>query len=103
MDTAKNARVEVVEKDGRPTIVLEGAIDIFFAADLRRAAVEVLQKSEDVALCCDKVERFDTAALQVLLALKRDLAQNGRTLQVSGMSARPAAAVGLAGLSGQLL
>jgi anti-anti-sigma regulatory factor len=102
MEAAKTAKVEVVDVDGRATIVLEGAVDIFFAADLRQAAVELLQKGEDVAICCDKLERLDTATLQVLLALKKELAQNGRTLHWGALAPGAGAVIGLAGLSGHL-
>jgi anti-anti-sigma factor len=103
MEAAKTAKFEVVDVDGRATIVLEGSIDIFFAADLRRAAVELLKKGEDVAICCEKLERLDTATLQILLALKKELAQNGQALHWSAVPPTVGAVIGLAGLSGQLI
>lgn len=103
MESERGAAVSLGEREGRRVIILEGAVDIFFAADLRQAALGLLGAGEDVAVCCEKLERLDTAALQILLALKKELEQNGKTLQVIDLPAGPARLVDLAGLTGRLL
>ena len=103
MESEKEAAVTIGERAGKRAIVLRGAIDIFFAADLRQAALTLLETGADIAVCCEKLERLDTAALQILLALKKELEQSGNNLQVIGLSSEPARLLDLAGLAGHLL
>jgi anti-anti-sigma regulatory factor len=103
MEATKSAKIEVLEKDGKTLLVLEWAGDIFFAADLHAAVLDVLQQGRDAAVCCEKLERLDTSAFQVLLALKKELGQSGRSLEWSGLAGAPADLAALAGLSGHLL
>lgn len=102
MAAEKTASITIGEKDGQSAIYLEGAVDIFFAADLRQAALTLAANAADVAVCCAKLERLDTATLQILLALKKELQQKGRILQWFDLPAEPARVVGLAGLTGSL-
>ena len=102
MEAAKSAKVAVTKIEGRNTIALEGSVDIFFAVDLRQAALEVLQAGEDVVVCCEKLERLDTSALQILLALKKELEQSGRKIEWADVPSGPAALAALAGFSGHL-
>ncbi len=102
-ETEKTAAVNLVERDGKRAIALAGAADIFFAADLRQAALALLEGGEDVAVDCGKLERLDTSTLQILLALKRELEQRGKKLRVIDLPAEPARLVGLAGLTNHLI
>jgi anti-anti-sigma regulatory factor len=102
MEAVKSAKIAFTKNADRNTIVLEGAVDIFFAVDLRQAALEVLQAGEDIIVCCEKLERLDTSALQILLALKKELEQNGRKIEWPDVPTGPAALAALAGLSGHL-
>jgi len=103
MEPEKAANVSIAERDGRRAVVLQGAVDIFFAADLRQAVLTVLEGGEDAAVDCEKLERLDTATLKVLLALKRELEQKGKKLTLTGLRSEPAHFVGLAGLTNHLL
>jgi anti-anti-sigma factor len=103
MEQEKAAAVSIAEREGKRAIVLEGAIDIFFAADLRQAALALLEDGEDLAVDCKKLDRLDTATLQVLLALKRELEQRGKKLRMAELGSEPARFVGLAGLTNHLL
>jgi anti-anti-sigma factor len=103
MEQEKAATVSIAEREGKRAVVLQGAIDIFFAADLRQAALALLEGGEDVAVHCENLERLDTAALQILLALKKELEQRGRKLRMAELGSEPARFVGLAGLTSQLL
>ena len=103
MEPEKAATVSIGERDGKSAIFLAGVVDIFFAADLRQAALTLIENGDEVAVCCEKLERLDTATLQTLLALKKELQQRGRSMQVIGLPPEPARVVGLAGLGGYLL
>jgi anti-anti-sigma regulatory factor len=103
METERTAAVTLVEREGKRAIVLNGAADIFFAADLRQAALALLEGGEDVAVDCEKLARLDTSTLQILLALKRELEQSGRKLRMIELPSEPARLVGLAGLTSHLI
>jgi anti-anti-sigma regulatory factor len=61
-------------------VVLDGAVDIFDAAALHAVALEAAAGApEGVAVMLGGVTVIDTAATQVLLALKRALAVSSRT------------------------
>ena len=103
MEPEKAATIRIGEREGKGALFLEGAVDILFAADLRQAALTLAENGADVALCCERLERLDTSTLQILVALKKELEQKGRSLQVTELPAEPGRSVGLAGLTGFLL
>jgi anti-anti-sigma factor len=103
MEQEREATVSIAEREGKRTLVLQGAVDIFFAADLRQAALALLEDGEDISVVCEKLERLDTAALQILLALKKELEQRGKKLRMVELPSEPARFVGLAGLTSHLL
>lgn len=103
MEEEKTAGVSIAEREGKRAVVLQGAIDIFFAADLRQSALALLEGGDDVAVDCEKLARLDTAALQILLALKKELEQRGKKLRMTELGSEPARFVGLAGLTSHLL
>jgi ABC-type transporter Mla MlaB component len=72
--------------DGCPRIELSGTIDVFLARELLDAAKRAALATGDVAVDCAKLERLDTSALQVLLALERTLGAQGRRTDVQGAS-----------------
>jgi anti-anti-sigma regulatory factor len=103
MEASKSAKIEVLDADDKCVLVLEGAVDIFFAGDLRAAALDAVRRGRDVAVACDKLERLDTATLQILLALKKELAQSSHSLDLSSLAGTPGDLAALAGLAGHLL
>ena len=103
MEPERAATVNIVEREGKRAIVLQGAADIFFAADLRQAALELLEGGEDIPVYCEKLERLDTSTLQILLALRRELEQRGKKLSVIALPSEPTRLVGLAGLTSHLI
>jgi anti-anti-sigma regulatory factor len=62
------------------TLTLRGVVDIFEAIALHGSARRILQDSRaaSVRLDCSQVERLDLSAIQILLALRRDLTASGR-------------------------
>jgi anti-anti-sigma factor len=103
MEPERAATVNIVEREGKRAIVLQGAADIFFAADLRQAALELVEGGEDIAVYCEKLERLDTSTLQILLALRRELEQKGKKLRVIALPSEAMRLVGLAGLTNHLI
>jgi anti-anti-sigma factor len=103
MEATKSAKVEVLDAEDKCVLVLEGAVDIFFAIELRAAALDAVGKGRDVVVACDKLDRLDTATLQILLALKKELARNNFNLDLSSLAGAPADLAALSGLSGHLL
>ena len=103
MEATKSAKIEVLDAADKCVLVLEGAIDIFFAGDLRAAALDAVRSGRDVAIACEKLERLDTSTLQILVALKRELARNSRSLELKCLAEGTADLAALAGLSGHLL
>lgn len=71
----------VSDDSNRNVIALEGAVSIHVAGDLLRRAKAAAGEGRNVALDCRRVEFIDTAALQILIALGRALADRGCSLE----------------------
>jgi phospholipid transport system transporter-binding protein len=56
------------------------------ASDFKACLLECLEQQGDVVIDAAAVERIDTAALQLLVAFSRDLADSGRSLSWSAAS-----------------
>jgi anti-anti-sigma factor len=78
--------VAVTERNGKPLLVLRGAVDIHAVQEFARAARGLLDQPEDVAVCCEQVQHFDAAALQLLLALKKALGLKGKKVEILAKS-----------------
>jgi anti-anti-sigma factor len=81
-----NIAVTVTERNGKPLLVLKGAVDIRAVQEFARAVCDLSQRAEDVSVCCEQVEHFDAAALQLLLALKKALALKGKKIEIVAKS-----------------
>lgn len=80
--------VELLKGDNECTLVLSGVIDIFDASALLGAAREAAASSpRRVTARFDGAEAMDTATTQVLLVLRRALAEDGRALCLEGAPA----------------
>ncbi len=82
------------ERQGEEGILaLHGAVDIFEAQAVHAAALETLaDHAVTVRLDSADAQRLDLSALQVLVALRRDLEAASRSLHVSGLEAAAARA-----------
>ena len=72
---------EVANRAGGVTlepIVLNGHLDQYAAETLRDQAIAILEAEGDAVFDFSEVDRMHTAALQVLLALEKDLEPTGR-------------------------
>jgi ABC-type transporter Mla MlaB component len=63
-----------------PPLELEGALSVGVACAVKEAACQRLRGAGDVAVSCARLEQIDASAVQILLALKRELAEDGRAL-----------------------
>ena len=95
--------VSIERRDGESlALVLSGDVDIYCAAALRESAETLLQEQADIVVACEGLSHLDTSALQVLLALRRELNLRGRSLRLSGVSSAVAGILQLAGVDAAL-
>jgi anti-anti-sigma factor len=95
--------VELVKADEQWALQLSGVVDIFDASALHAAAREVVaSNTTGVVVTLGDVEAVDTAATQVLLALKRALAADGRRLRLEAVPEPVRELWRLAGLDAEL-
>jgi anti-anti-sigma factor len=78
---------------------LEGAVPLVDARQFREAAKACLEGSADVSVNCLTLEYLDTAVLQVLLALRRELQGSGRTLRLYAVPDQSVRLFALAGFT----
>lgn len=83
-------------------LLLEGVVDVFEARELHRKAVTALSVQGNVTVSMETLERLDTSAIQILLALSRALRTDGRTLHLNGLPPIARDALRVVGLSHQL-
>ena len=86
MDKEQEPNVQVVERAGNGLLMLCGSIDITCVEDLRQAALQLLEQGRHTTAGCEQVDYIDTAALQILLALKTGLAAYKKGFQLEGTS-----------------
>jgi anti-anti-sigma regulatory factor len=92
---------ETGEAAGSCSLALEGKCGPESAAALLENARRALARAGDVTVRCATLESIDTRAVQILLALKRELAATGRSwrmVDVPEAIARQLAATGLSAL-----
>jgi anti-anti-sigma regulatory factor len=77
--------IEIQKHDAEWCLRLCGNVDLFEVADLHHAAIEALRADVPcVRVDLAEVEALDTAASQVIVALLRSLAEDGRELRLEG-------------------
>lgn len=99
MDPEPISRVEMCAP---PHLALHGTVDIFLARELLELAKRALDGEGDVRVDCRELERLDTSALQILLALQRQLAEHSRALQLLLVNEQVGAFLGFGGATGLL-
>ncbi len=98
MDRAASNITQDVDSSGRTRLSLKGRVTVVDAARLHQVALDVSVLEEDVIVCCADAEYLDAAAVQVILALGRDLTGRGRRCDVIGVAGQLAALFRVAGL-----
>ena len=68
-------------------LVLQGVVDIFEAGELHTLARAAMDAGGEVTVKLEEVERLDSSAIQILLALGQMLKAEGRSYRLEGMPA----------------
>ena len=89
-----------VDEGGESRLILTGILDGYLAEDLHRCALDLLERGRDIAVDLSEVDSMDVCSMQILLALRGDLASRGRRLVVSTASANAARFFRMAGIAG---
>lgn len=103
MEQNQDSPVYFTDREGKPLLLLQGAVDIFSAEQLHQAALQALERGEDVVVECAKTEQLGSAALQILLALKDGLRGRGKRLLLQGAPPHVLTQLQLTGLTSVLL
>ena len=82
----------------RAPLSLAGAVTVGVASVLKEAACQQLRGAGDLAVSCARLEQIDASGVQILLALKRELAEDGRAFTLQEVPPRLEWAFALAGL-----
>ena len=64
----------------KTTVSLGTALDIMHASGLKERLVAALEKKSHIVLISDKVERADTAGLQLIYAFKQEVAAKNKEM-----------------------
>ena len=64
----------------KTTVSLGAALDIMHASSLKERLQTALQKKSHIVLISDKVERADTAGLQLIYAFKQEIHKQGKQM-----------------------
>ena len=100
MVTGMPSQIAVKSEEGQPpTLVLRGDVTIFEADRMHEAATALLEHEADVVVSCREMVRLDTAILQILLVLQRELQSRGRSIRLEGVSDGLRELLELAGVS----
>ena len=79
MEQNQDAPIYLAEREGKPLLVLQENVDVFWAEKLHQTALHMAEQNQDVVVNCEKTEQLSSAAFQVLLALQQ------RVHQASGL------------------
>jgi len=85
-------------QSGRCHLALHGVVDVSEARELHEQALAALGTGDEVIVRLDEVERLDTSALQILVALAQGLKAEGRRLAITGIPPGAREAFRLSGL-----
>ena len=71
---------------GGRLITLDGDMTIYQAADIKAQLLPILAKSGDIEIDLSRVNDMDSAGLQILMLIKRELTKRGDNLHLSAHS-----------------
>jgi ABC-type transporter Mla MlaB component len=102
MNPELDSRVTVAD-ERESQLALHGTIDVFLARELLDHARRAFAGAGDVRIDCAALERLDTSALQILLALQRELQEQGRRLELRAVNDQVGAFLAFGGAERLLL
>ncbi|MCS6865708.1 MAG: STAS domain-containing protein [Gemmataceae bacterium] len=70
----------------RQRLTLRGHLTVHQAAELQHTAIAVASRSTVVEIDCSDVQNLDTASLQILLSLYREVVEQGGTCELRGQT-----------------
>ena len=76
----------ITQSDGFCTLKLEGALAIFRIAEFHKQLLEECQDRQVVVLDLHDTDELDTAGIQLLLSLEKQLKKNAGSLSLVGMN-----------------
>lgn len=82
----------------RRTLVLEGPLTIYTAAERKELLLTLLPLAQEVEMDLGGVDEMDTAGLQLLVSIKQESVRHGSSLLLSNPSAAVLDALDLSGL-----
>lgn len=85
--------------DGQPALKLKGALTIYTVAQARRDIPARMAKQKSMVLDLTGIDELDTAGVQLLLWLKRDLSSRGSGLALANHSPAVVDVLDLLGLT----
>jgi anti-sigma B factor antagonist len=65
------------------TLTIENELTIFTAAEMKQYLLDFLNSGKELEIDLSQVDEIDTAGLQLLILIKREAAQAGKTLSFS--------------------
>ena len=83
----------------KTTVSLGSALDIMHASGLKERLAAALEKKSHIVLISDKVERADTAGLQLIYAFKQEVAAQNKEMSWQKPSDNLLAACEVLGMS----
>jgi anti-anti-sigma regulatory factor len=89
--------LELSRADGEWSLTISGVVDVFEARALHALAVQAAA-APALAVRLGAAESFDTSATQILIALRRALAADGRAFRLEGTTPAVDALWRLAGI-----
>lgn len=74
--------IQVEERESGRVLVLKGELNIYHAATLRDALFAELSAQSEISLDLEHVSEMDTSAVQIVVALLRSAADQGKLARV---------------------
>ncbi len=96
-----NSEIQLVGDSASTRFELTGAQDVRVASDLHRSLIELLTSNQPATVDCSRVDSFDAAAIQLLLAAKRETGD--KFTIIAPNDSQSESWIALSGLKGRLL
>ncbi|SFM96780.1 anti-anti-sigma factor [Formivibrio citricus] len=74
--------IQIEERESERVLALRGEVNIYHAAQLRDALLAELNAQSEIGLDLEHVSEMDTSAIQIVVALLRTAADQGKLARV---------------------
>jgi anti-anti-sigma regulatory factor len=101
-EAASTPSIRLSRSPSEAILTLGGIVDINSVAEVQHTAIEAALSGTSVRLDWSAVERVDASVLQVLMALRADMARQGKTFETSEIGPGLRDYLHTAGLTGTL-